>query len=208
MSFLDNIKKQEHEKHRMPAWSQAVAELCRFIRRYLRKAEAESPLRVRPDALRVDKVLLERLTILLYGKTVTVTPLSMNDSRAPDAGGCMVMQSTNGVTYNLLWDGGSAAVRDHWKIVRADDHHGQTNKVQLDHVTVSLNGPLQELASLDEHRLDDALEQLFGLANSVEEPSTTKTEHPLNLSRPVTPLFHNSVRSSAHMNLNGRRSPS
>ncbi len=71
-----------------------------------------------------------------------------------------------------------------------------------------LNGPLQELAPLDERRLDDALELLFGLSNSVEEPSTTKTEHPLSLSEPLTPLFLNSVRYSAHMNLNGRRSPS
>ena len=40
MKFLDNVKKQEHEKYRMPSWSQAVAELCRFIRHYLLEAEA------------------------------------------------------------------------------------------------------------------------------------------------------------------------
>jgi hypothetical protein len=49
MNFLTNLKKQEQEKYRTPSWSQAVAELCRFIRRYLREAEAESALRVKPD---------------------------------------------------------------------------------------------------------------------------------------------------------------
>jgi hypothetical protein len=89
---------------------------------------------------------------------------TMNDSRAPAGGRCIMMRSTNGVTYYLLWDGSTAAVRDHWKIVRADDH-GQVNKVQLDRLTVFVSGPSQdELASLDESRLDEALLRLFGLA--------------------------------------------
>src|SRR6202048_2384868 len=81
MKFLDSVKKQEHEKDKTPSWSQAVAELCRFIRRYLREAEAESSLHVKADLLRVDKVWLGRLTIFLHGHTVIVTPLSINDSR-------------------------------------------------------------------------------------------------------------------------------
>jgi hypothetical protein len=147
MKFLDSVKQQEHEKYKTPSWSQAVAELCRFIRRYLREAEAESSLHVKQDLLRVDKVLLGRLTIFLHGHTVIVTPLSMSDSRAPAGGGCIMMRSTNGVTYHLLWDGSTAAVRDHWKIVRADDH-SQVNKVQLDRLTVFFNGPSPRQAGL------------------------------------------------------------
>src|SRR5260370_16774418 len=144
MNFLDNLKKQEQEKYRTPSWSQAVAELCRFIRRYLREAEAESAIGVKPDLLRVDKVLLDRLTIFLRGQTVIVTPLSMSDSRAPAGGGCIVMQSTNGVTYNLLWDGITSAVSDHWKIVRAEDHI-EANKVHLDNpLTVFFTGSFQD----------------------------------------------------------------
>jgi hypothetical protein len=205
MNFLDNLKKQEHEKYRTPSWSQAVAELCRFIRRYLREAEAESALRVKPDLLRVDKVLLDRLTIFLHGRTVNVTPLSMSDSRAPAGGGCVVMQSTNGVTYNLLWDGSTSAVRDHWKIPRAEDHGA--NKVQLDRLTVFFSGPLQdELTTLDESRLDDALLKLFGLVTGTEtETPTARAERPSHLSTPVAPLFQQSVRYSSYANLNGRR---
>ena len=208
MNFLDNLRKQEHEKYRTPSWSQAVAELCRFIRRYLREAEAESALRVKPDLLRVDKVLLDRLTIFLHGQTVIVTPLSMSDSRAPAGGGCVVMQSTNGVTYNLLWDGITSAVQDHWKIVRAEDH--APNKVQLDRLTVFFSGPLQDdMTSLDESRLDEALLKLFGLVTdtAVEAP-TVREEHPVHLSPPVTPLFQQSVRYPSHANFNGRRASS
>jgi hypothetical protein len=189
MKFLDNLEKQEHEKNRRPSWSQAVAELCRFIRRYLREAEAKSPLRVKPDMLRVDKVLLDRLTIFLHEQTVTVTPRPMNDSRAHGGGGCVVMQSTNGVTYNLLWDGSTPAVRDHWRIVPAEAH-GQANKVELDRLTVFFSGPLpDELAPLDESRLDEALSRLFGLATGIEmETPTVREERPIHLSRRVASL--------------------
>lgn len=214
MNFLDNVKKQEHEKYRTPSWSQAVAELCRFIRRYLREAEAESALRVKPDLLRVDRVLLDRLTIFLHGHTVIVTPLSMNDSRAPARGGCVVMQSTNGVTYNLLWDGNTSAVHDHWKILRAEDH--AANKVDLDRLTVFFSGPVRDdMTSFDESRLDEALLKLFGLVTDpvtgtvtdteVEAP-TVREEHPIHLSPPVTPIFQQSVRYSS--NFNGRRASS
>lgn len=214
MNFLSNLKKQEQEKYRTPSWSQAVAELCRFIRRYLREAEAESALRVKPDLLRIDKVLLDRLTIFLHGHTVIVTPLSMSDSRAPAGGGCVVMQSTNGVTYNLLWDGSTSAVQDHWKILRAEDH--AANKVQLDRLTVFFSGPVQDdMTSLDESRLDEALMKLFGLVTDpvagtvtdVEaEAPTVREEPPLHLSAPVTPLFQQSARY--HANFNGRRASS
>src|SRR5260370_24397000 len=164
MNFWENLKKQEKEKYRSPSWSQAVAELCRFIRRYLREAEAESALRVKPDLLRVDKVLLDRLTIFLRGQTVIVTPLSMSDSRAPAGGGCIVMQSTNSVTYNLLWDGITSAVSDHWKIVRAEDHI-ETNKVQLDNrLTVFFSCSFQDrFTSPPYSPLDASLTKLFQL---------------------------------------------
>ena len=215
MNFLDNLRKQEQEKYRTPSWSQAVAELCRFIRRYLREAEAESALRVKPDLLRVDKVLLDRLTIFLRGQTVIVTPLSMSDSRAPTGGGCIVMESTNGVTYNLLWDGITSAVRDHWKIVRAEDRV-EANKVQLDNrLTVFFSGSFQDdLTSLDESCLDEALMKLFGLApdTGAEAPAaeapTVREEPPLHLSTPVSPLFQQSVRYSSHATFNGRRASS
>jgi hypothetical protein len=207
MNFLDNLRKQEHEKYRTLSWSQAVAELCRFIRRYLREPEAESALRVKPDLLRVDKVLLDLLTIFLHGQTVIVTPLSMSDSRAPAGGGCVVMQSTNGVTYNLLWDGITSAVHDHWKIVRAEDH--ASNKVQLDRLTVFFSGPLQDdMTSLDESRLDEALLKLFGLVTDTAVEAPTVREHPVHLSPPVTPLFQQSVRYPSHANFNGRRASS
>lgn len=201
MKFLDSLKKQEHDKNRRPSWSQAVAELCRFIRHYLREAGAESPLCVKPDMLRVDNVLLDRLTIFLYKQTVTVTPLSMNDSRAPDGGGCVLMQSTNGVTYNLLWDGSTAALRDHWRIVPVEAH-GQTNKVQLDRLTVFFNGPLpDELAPLDEGRLDEALLRLFGLTTGTEtETPTVREERPIHLSTPVAPLSRHLTQMTSDSN--------
>jgi hypothetical protein len=113
MSFLDNIKRKEQDKRRTSAWSQAVGQLSRFIRQYLRKAEKGSALLVTPDLLRVGNVLLDRLTLFLEGETVTATPLALSDARAGE-GGCVVIQSTNGITYNLLWDGVSPAVQDHW----------------------------------------------------------------------------------------------
>ena len=126
------------------------------------------------------------------------------------------MQSTNGVTYNLLWDGSTSAVRDHWKIVRAEDH-SEANKVQLDHrLTVFFSGSLQDdMTSLDESRLDEALLKLFGLVtdpftgtvtDTAAEAPTVREEPPIHLSTPVTPLFQQSVRY--HSNFNGRRASS
>jgi len=168
MSFLDNVKRHEQEKHRMYAWSQSVKQLSRFLRQYLRTAEAESPLRVKADLLRVDKVLLDRLTVFLHGESVTVTPLSLSDSRTPECGGCILVQSTTGVAYHFLWDGVTPAHQDHWLIVRADNHH-HAAEVELDHLTVSYADSLRaEAQPLSDRSLDEALETLFGLANRLE----------------------------------------
>ena len=119
------------------------------------------------------------------------------------------MKSTNGVTYNLLWDGISTAVRDHWRIIRAEEH-GDANKVQLERLTVFFSGPLQdELTLLDENRLDEALLKLFGMAHGTEtETPIVREERPIHLSAPVSPIFQQTVRYPSHANLNGRRTAS
>jgi hypothetical protein len=138
MSFLDNIKRREQENYRISAWSQSVRQLYRFIRQYLRRAETESSLTVKADLLRLDNVFFDRITMFFNGETVTVTPLALTDSRTPEEGGCIVIQSTNRVTYNLLWDGKSATLpgENHWKLVRVDDH-ARPNILQIDRLTVS-----------------------------------------------------------------------
>jgi hypothetical protein len=161
MSFLENIKRKEQEKRRTSAWSQAVGQLSRFIRQYLRKAEKGSALLVKPDLLRVGNVLLDRLTIFLDGETVTATPLAVSDSRSSEEGS-VVIQSTNGIIYNLLWDGVSPALPDHWKLVRADDcARPETGRGSYE----SKSEPLSERS------LDEALDNLFGLTARKELPS-------------------------------------
>jgi len=172
MSFLENIKRKEQDKRRASAWSQAVGQLSRFIRQYLRKAEKGSALLVKPDLLRVDNVLLDRLTIFLDGETVTATPLALSDWRARE-GGCVVIHSTNGVIYNLLWDGVSPAVQDHWKIVRADDY-ARLDKVRSDHA-VACGGLESKSEPLSERSLDETLDNLFGLTRRGELPSSEST---------------------------------
>lgn len=172
MSFLDNIKRKEQEKRRTSGWSHAVGQLSRFIRQYLRKAESGSALLVTPDLLRVGNVLLDRLTIFLDGETVTATPLALSDSRAGE-GGCVVIQSTNGVIYNLLWDGVSPAVPDHWKIVRADDC-ARLDKAPSDYA-VPRGGLESRSEPLSERSLDEALDNLFGLTGRRELPSSEST---------------------------------
>jgi hypothetical protein len=120
MSFLENIKRKEQEKRRASAWSQAVGQLSRFVRHYLRLAEKGSGLLVTPDLLRFDDLLLDRLTLFFEGETVTATPLPPSDPRAGE-GGCVELHSTNGVAYYLLWDGVALSVPEDWKIVRVDD---------------------------------------------------------------------------------------
>jgi hypothetical protein len=206
MSFLDNVKRQEQEKHRMSAWSQSVNHLSRYLRKYLRKAEAESPLRVKADLLRVDKILLDRLTVFLHGETVTVTPLSLSDSRTPESGGCILVQSTTGVAYHFLWDGVSSADQDHWLVVRADNRH-QAAEVELDHLTVSYADSVREEAQpLSEKSLDEALETLFGLANRVES-NGHQAQRPIKLFAPpqMFTLAQKSPGYAAGERLNGKR---
>lgn len=163
MSFLENVKRKEHEKRRSATWSLAVGHLSRFIRQYLRKAEKGSALIITADLLRVGDGLLDRLTLFLDGETVTATPLSLSDPRAKD-GGCVVLQSTNGVIYNLFWDGVSPVFDDHWEISRVDD------RIRLD------KAPLEEgnaraafeskIEALSERSLDEAFDNLFGMGAS------------------------------------------
>lgn len=163
MSFLENIKRKEQEKRQSAAWSLAVGHLSRFIRQYLRKAEKGSALVITPDLLRVGDALLDRLTLFLDGETVTATPLSLSDPKAKD-GGCVMLQSTNGVIYHLLWDGGSPAVQDHWKIVHVDDR-ARSDKVPSDEASARA-GLESRIEALSEKSLDEALDNLFGLAAS------------------------------------------
>jgi hypothetical protein len=206
MSFLDNVKRREQENYRTSVWTQSVRQLCRFIRQYLRLAETESSLLVRADLLRVEKILLDRLTMFFNGETVTATPLALSDSRAPEQGGCVVMQSTNRVTYNLLWDGKSATLQDHWKLVRVDNHAGP-NILQIGRLTVSCAANAGDVETLCETSLDEALNMLFGLADRTEPASREITRHP-SLSKPVRAftLARQSLESLDGMkNFNGKR---
>jgi hypothetical protein len=199
MSFLDNVKRQEQEKHRTSAWSQSVNYLSRYLRQYLRKAEAESSLRVKADLFRVDKILLDRLTVFLHEETVTITPLSFSDSRVPARGGCILVQSTNGVAYHLLWDGISPVVQDHWVIVRAGN---QPYKVELGHLTVfHADSARVEAQPLSEKSLDEALETLFGLANHVES-NGYQAQRPVKLFDPPH-MFTLSQKSTGYVARNG-----
>ncbi|MGH7933216.1 MAG: hypothetical protein ACREQN_08600 [Candidatus Binataceae bacterium] len=182
MSFLDDVKRQEKEKHRESEWFHAVELLCRFIRQYLRKAEAESQLIIKPDLLRVDKILLDRLTIFLNGETVTVAPLSLSDVRAPVSGGCVLMSSTNGVTYHLQWNGSSTTFPDNWQTVRVEDSL-RRGKAELDQFTV-FSDPALDTETLSEDSLDRTLLKLFGLAQRNESPNG-ETEQPRKVPRPL-----------------------
>jgi hypothetical protein len=167
MSFLDNIRERELEKNRMSAWSQSVTHLCRFIRQHLREAELTSPLRIKADLLRVEKILFNRLTIFLNGETVSVTALPLHDPRTPQGGGCILVQSTNKVTYNLLWNGISSAVDGNWEIARVDDNLG-AKEVQVGSLTVFFDQRRDESRQLSGASLDEALGRLFGLPQHLE----------------------------------------
>jgi hypothetical protein len=162
MRFLENIKRKEQGRRRATAWSLAVGHLSRYVRHYLRKAEQGSALLVTPDLLRVGNVLVDRLTLFLDGETVTATPLALSDPRAGE-GGCVMIRSTNDVTYYLLWDGVSPFAPDHWKIVRADDGH-IADKVPHDE-PVTTGALASKAEPLSESSLDEALGDLFGLVN-------------------------------------------
>jgi hypothetical protein len=167
MSFLDNIRERELEKNRMSAWSQSVTHLCRFIRQYLREAELTSPLRIKADLLRVEKTLFNRLTIFLNGETVSVTALPLHDPRTPQGGGCILVRSTNKVTYNLLWSGISSAVDGNWEIARVDDNLA-AKEVQVGSLTVFFDQRRDESRQLSGASLDEALGRLFGLPQHME----------------------------------------
>ena len=138
---------------------------------------------MKADLLRIEKILLDRITMFFNSETVTVTPLALSDSRAPEHGGCVVMGSTNRVTYNLLWDGKSTTIQDHWKLVRVDDH-ARPNILQIDRLTVSCAAEAGDVETLCETSLDEALSMLFGLADGAEPPSREIVHHP-SLSKPV-----------------------
>lgn len=151
----------------MSAWSQSVTHLCRFIRQYLREAELTSPLRIKADLLRVEKVLFNRLTIFLNGETVSVTALPLHDPRTPEGGGCILVRSTNKVTYNLLWNGVSSAVDGNWEIARVDDGLA-AKEVQVGSLTVFFDQRRDESRALSGASLDEALDRLFGLPQHTE----------------------------------------
>lgn len=92
--FSRERQRREQETYRIPAWWQAARQLYIFIRQRLRRAETASSLTVKADLIRLDRIFFDRITMFFNGETVTVTPLSMTDPRAPEQGGCMVMQST------------------------------------------------------------------------------------------------------------------
>jgi hypothetical protein len=170
MNFLDSIKRQEEEKHRISAWSRAITELSRFIRRHLRQAEAQSPLTVRPDLIRLDGIFFVRLTVLFGGRTVTMTPISLADARTPYRGGCVAVRSTNGMRCDLLWNGFASAAPDNWTITAA--HDGSD---------VSGNAAAQ---SLSEASLDEALNWLFELSGRIEQRGVGDTR----LTRSAAPI--------------------
>ena len=154
MNFLDSIKRQEKEKQRIATWSRVVTELSRFVRHHLRQAEAQSPLTVRSDLIRIDRTLFTRLTLLLNGQTLTITPLSLADARTPEGGGCVAVRSTNGTHCNFLWNGDSPATPGDWTIAAADD-------------SIAGEGA-RAPEPLSEASLDDALNRLFGFSGRAE----------------------------------------
>jgi hypothetical protein len=136
---------------------------------------------VKADLIRLDNVFFDRVTMFFNGETVTVTPLAITDSRSPEQGGCTVMQSTNGATYNLLWDGKSATPQtDHWKLVRVDEHV-RPNVLQINSLTVLVGTDGTEAEALSATSLDGALNVLFGLAE--HGGSTNRKAIPLQQNR-------------------------
>jgi hypothetical protein len=172
MSFLESIRRKEREKLRASAWSQAVGQLSRFIRHYLRFAEKGSGLLVTPDLLRVDNLLLDRLTLFFEGETVTATPLPLSDPRAGE-GGCVELHSTNGTAYYLLWDGTAPSVPENWKVVRVEDR-ARAERISDDAVTAD---GFDKLEPLSDRSLDQALGSLFGLAAAGKPASSEPTLH-------------------------------
>ena len=174
MSFRDHLIRQEQEKRRASAWPQATRQLSWFIRDYLRRTAVRSALAIKHDLIRVDSVPLDRLTIYLDGETTTITPLPLNDARAPQHGGCVVARSTTGAGYRLWWDGASAQIENHWRISREGE--ADAAGVKLDHLMVFLSGTGAPAEALSEHTLDEALDRLFGLSQGVGAAAATASE--------------------------------
>lgn len=191
MNFLDSIKRQEEEKHRISAWSRAVTELSRFIRRHLRQAEAQSPLTVRPDLIRLDGIFFVRLTILFDGRTVTLTPISLADLRTPHGSGRIAMRSTNGIRCELIWNGVASGTPGNWAITAAHDSSDADGNASV--------------APLSEASLDDALNRLFELSGSTDH----RDDGDAKAVRTTAPIAFASTSNlySGAMNANGR-SPS
>ena len=181
MSFLESVKRKEQEKRRASAWSQAVGQLSRFIRQYMRFAERGSGLFMTSDLLRVGDLLLDRLTLYFDGETVTATPMPLADIRAGE-GGCVEIQSTNGTTYCLLWDGASPSTPEHWRIVRVDDHQRMDKAID----EASSRDSFEKLEPLSERSLDQALGHLFGLTSNGLSRSPETGLHPSAAKRIVS----------------------
>lgn len=183
MSFLDDVKRQEKQKNRESEWFRAVEYLCRFTRQYLRKAEARSQLIIKPDLIRVNKILLDRLTIFLNGETVTIAPLSLSDSRAPSGGGCVVMSSTNGVIFHAWWNRNATAAANDWVIFPVEDPRNSTKGDSNQFSAVFADStPAEE--TLSEDSLDQALLKLFGVTARSESP-VSEIAQPRRLHKPL-----------------------
>jgi hypothetical protein len=161
MSFVDNIKRREQQRRRVATWTRAVRQLNWFIRQYLRKSANSSTLTIKPELVRVDGSLLDRLTVWMDGETVVVTPLALTDTAVPESGGCVMIRSTNGVCYTVLWNGEAPGLQDQWQIGRTDGRT-ESDEVEFAQLMVSFDERWSKLAPLSESSLDEALDALFG----------------------------------------------
>jgi hypothetical protein len=78
---------------------------------------------------------------------VAVTPLSLTDKKAQGVGGCVAVHSESGIDYDLVWDGKSHIVVDHWLIQKTPTGGKATRKA----------------TALSADSFDKALRILFGL---------------------------------------------
>ena len=175
---------EKQENYRTSVWTQSVRRLCRFIRQYLRLAETESSLLVRADLLLVEKILLDRITMFFNWRNC------YRDSASPErfeSSGARGVRSdaVNESRYLQLtfWDGKSATLQDHWKLVRVDNHAGRIY-FSIDRLTLFRAANAGDVETLCETSLDEVLNMLFGLADRTEPASREITRHP-SLSKPV-----------------------
>ena len=168
MSFLENIRRKEQEKRRASAWSQAVGQLSRFVRHYLRLAEKGSGLLVTPDLLRVDNLLLDRLTLFFEGETVTATPLPLSD---PRAGRAVASGSTRPTGLPTACYGTGLLPRFR-NIGRSFESKILLARTEYP-TKPSIGDGFDKLEPLSERSLDQALGSLFGSA-SVGKPASSE----------------------------------